>query len=87
MNALEFETDITGDTVKIPTHLLNRIPAHKQVKIILLLPEEKEDHCDIQHVDLKSELLEIGKNCAALPLLDSQTPDEILGYDKNGLPK
>ncbi len=40
MYAIEFEDDITGDTVKIPAHLLNRIPAYKQVKIILLLPED-----------------------------------------------
>lgn len=84
MYAVEFKTDITGDTVKIPDHLLNRIPAHKQVRIILLLPEE--DAGDNNHIDLKNELLEIGKNCSALPLLDSRAPDEILGYDNNGLP-
>ena len=84
MYAVEFETDIIGDTIQIPAHLLNRIPAHRQVKIILLLPEE--DASDDHRIDLKSELLEIGKNCTALPLLDSRTPDEILGYDKNGLP-
>lgn len=35
---------------------------------------------------LKDELLEIGRRCAALPVLDPRTPDEILGYDENGLP-
>ena len=84
MYAVEFETDITGGIVQIPTNLLNRIPAHGQVKIIMLLPEE--DTNDSHHIDLKSELLEIGKNCTALPLLDNRTPDEILGYEKNGLP-
>ena len=84
MYAVEFETDISGDTVKIPTHLLKRIPAHKQVKIILLLPEE--DTSDNHHIDLKAELLKIGKSCSALPLLDNRAPDEILGYDNNGLP-
>ncbi len=38
-----------------------------------------------QKSGLKSELLKIGKRCAALPLLDTRAPDEILGYDKNGL--
>lgn len=29
---------------------------------------------------------EIGKHCAALPVLDTRSPDEILGYDEFGLP-
>jgi antitoxin VapB len=35
---------------------------------------------------LADELDAIGKECAALPVLDRRTPDEILGYDDNGLP-
>ena len=35
---------------------------------------------------LASELLEIGEHCASLPDLDPRPADEILGYDKNGLP-
>lgn len=35
---------------------------------------------------LADELDEIAKRCAALPVLDQRTPDEILGYDENGLP-
>ncbi len=31
-------------------------------------------------------LLEIANRVAALPRLDNRTPDEILGYDENGLP-
>ncbi|HLI63699.1 MAG TPA: type II toxin-antitoxin system VapB family antitoxin [Terriglobales bacterium] len=31
-------------------------------------------------------LLEIANRVAALSRLDNRTPDEILGYDKNGLP-
>jgi antitoxin VapB len=33
------------------------------------------------------EVMEIGRHCASLPLLDRRRPDEILGYDKNGLPQ
>jgi antitoxin VapB len=29
---------------------------------------------------------EIGKRCAALPILDTRSPDEILGCDEFGLP-
>jgi antitoxin VapB len=32
---------------------------------------------------LTNELLQIGKECAALPVLDNRTPEEILGYNNN----
>ena len=35
---------------------------------------------------LADELEEIAKHCAQLPVLDTRTPDQILGYDENGLP-
>ncbi len=35
--------------------------------------------------NLKQELLAIGAHCAALPELDIREPDEILGYDRDGL--
>jgi antitoxin VapB len=31
--------------------------------------------------------MEIARHCASLPLLDTRTPDEIMGYDENGLPR
>jgi antitoxin VapB len=36
---------------------------------------------------LAAELDEIALHCARLPLRDSRTPDEILGYDEHGLPR
>lgn len=36
-------------------------------------------------VGLAEKLLEIGRQCAALPDLDTRTDDEILGYDENGM--
>jgi antitoxin VapB len=39
-----------------------------------------------QDPKLADELMEIARRCAALPVLDDRTPDEILGYDQNGLP-
>lgn len=36
---------------------------------------------------LADELDEIALHCAALPVLDPRTPDEILGYDERGLPQ
>lgn len=35
---------------------------------------------------LADELDEIARHCAQLPVRDSGTPDEILGYDETGLP-
>ena len=35
---------------------------------------------------LAAQLLEIGTRCAALPVLDPRSGDEILGYDEHGLP-
>ena len=32
------------------------------------------------------ELMRIGSECAALPVLDSRTADEILGYNAIGIP-
>lgn len=36
---------------------------------------------------LGDELLAIARHCAALPVLDPRTADEILGYDEQGLPR
>jgi len=36
---------------------------------------------------LADELDEIARVCAAVPLRDRRTPDEILGHDEQGLPR
>lgn len=35
---------------------------------------------------LAERLVQIGRECAALPVLDGRMPDEMLGYDESGLP-
>lgn len=35
--------------------------------------------------DLVEDVMEIGRHCAALPLLDARSADAIIGYDENGL--
>ena len=35
---------------------------------------------------LAGELDDIALHCASLPVLDEREPEEILGYDENGLP-
>jgi antitoxin VapB len=32
------------------------------------------------------EAMAIGRHCAALPVLDARSSDEVLGYDQRGLP-
>ena len=36
---------------------------------------------------LVEDVMEIGRHCAALPLLDARSADDIIGYDNNGLPR
>jgi len=36
---------------------------------------------------LADELDEIAKHCSRLPVRDPSTPDEILGYDEDGVPR
>jgi antitoxin VapB len=36
---------------------------------------------------LRDELREIAQRCAQLPMLDDRSDEEILGYDKRGLPR
>ena len=37
--------------------------------------------------DLKEELAAIRTRCAALPVKDARSADELLGYDEHGLPR
>ena len=36
---------------------------------------------------LVEDIMEIGRHCASLPLLDLRSADDIIGYDQNGLPR
>ena len=36
---------------------------------------------------LADQLDEIARHCAALPVLDGRSADEIIGYEENGLPR
>ncbi len=37
--------------------------------------------------NLVEDVMDIGRHCAALPLLDARPADEIIGYDEHGLPQ
>jgi len=49
-----------------------------------LVREQRKDEAIDNLVD---EVMDIGRHCAALPLLDARSPDEIIGYDEHGLPQ
>jgi antitoxin VapB len=40
-----------------------------------------------QKQKLIDDMREIGRRCAALPVLNDRSEDEILGYDENGIPR
>ena len=48
---------------------------------------EREERKEEIVESLVEDVMEIGRHCASLPLLDSRPADEILGYDKNGIPE
>ncbi len=48
---------------------------------------EKLDRRRDQRGSLAQRLKEIGERCSKLPVYDSRTPDEIIGYDEFGVPK
>ena len=55
--------------------------------VVLSLRERLERKRAVQdHRPLADRLMEIGRGCSALPLLDARTADEILGYNQLGLP-
>jgi antitoxin VapB len=46
----------------------------------------REERKEQAREHLVEDAMEIGRHCAALPLLDARSADEIIGYDENGLP-
>jgi antitoxin VapB len=47
---------------------------------------EREQRKELTVESLVEDVMEIGRHCVALPLLDRRPADEILGYDDDGLP-
>lgn len=56
-------------------------------QVILVALRERLERETIKHASsypLSDELLQIGRECAALPVQDHRTADEILGYTPDG---
>lgn len=49
-----------------------------------LAREERKEQATESFVE---DVMEIGRHCAALPLLDARSADDLVGYDDNGLPR
>jgi len=48
---------------------------------------EREERKERAIESLVEDVMEIGRYCASLLLLGGRRPDEILGYDENGVPQ
>lgn len=54
--------------------------------VIAALRERIERERGRKHTSVAEELVRLGKECAALPVLDGRSLDDLLDYDENGLP-
>lgn len=81
LNIKDVETDrlarevarLAGETI---TEAVKRSLAERAIK----LKAKKRE------ATLVGDIMEIGRRCASLPVIDQRSADEILGYDKDGLP-
>ena len=48
---------------------------------------EKLDRTRDRRGGLAQQLMELGKECSKLPVLDTRSDDEIIGYDEFGVPR
>ena len=81
MRAIKLHSRIEKDhtlSVRLPEDV-----AEGPVEVIVLVPEDRER----TGRPLADELDKIALHCSRLPVRDSRTPDEILGYDEHGLPR
>ena len=64
---------------------LSRERGNSMTEVILdALKAQDRKHADRSH-RLRMKLGEIASACASLPDLDTRSPEEILGYDENGI--
>jgi antitoxin VapB len=73
---------------KLARNLAQRTGESITQTVITALRERlaREQRKDEAIDSLVEEIMDIGRHCAALPLLDVRSPDEIIGYDEHGLP-
>ncbi len=72
---------------QLAANLARRTGETKTTAVTRALREQRNRvRHDRSGAGLADRLVAIGEECAALPLLDDRTPEEILGYDEHGLP-
>jgi antitoxin VapB len=54
--------------------------------VVVALRERLARMRHARRTGLAAEIVRIGKECAALPILDARSSDEILSYGEDGLP-
>jgi antitoxin VapB len=64
----------TGETITVAVHLA------------LSERFDRLQRKRLNKLALLEEIRAISHHCASLPVLDTRSEDEILGYDKNGIP-
>jgi hypothetical protein len=79
MYAIEFKSFPENGVIKIPPAYLGKLTG--EVKVIILQPEPP---LNVRDSTLLQDMIAISKRCAALPDLDTRSPDEILGYNEFG---
>jgi antitoxin VapB len=57
-----------------------------QAVIVALRERLAREQGKVRSTSLREDLAEIRLRCAALPVRDPRSADEILGYDQHGLP-
>ncbi len=57
------------------------------VKQALLDRLDRERAATSNHQRLVARVLEVGRRASSRPILDSRSPEEILGYDELGVPR
>ncbi len=83
MQPIELTTKVTSDGyIQLPNYYKDYYG--RIVKLMVFFPDSAEAVKPKR--SLATELLEIGRQCAASPLLDDRTAEAILGYDNHGIP-
>lgn len=80
MYAIEFNSFPENGVIRIPPVYLGKLTG--EVKVIILKPEPP--NTNISDPTLLPDMIAISKRCAALPDLDTRSPEEILGYNEIG---
>lgn len=72
--------------------LAREVAAESGQSITQAIIQALEDRLERLHgqrtsTDLLAEITKIARRCGSLPDLDQRTPEEIMGYDRQGVPQ